>query len=260
MRRVAKPGHPPSEGLYASANEEAPLPMRDASARMCAALAAWKAQHGGEDMPVRDVRARFFDRLDKKRVREILRVEQHGRCAFCEGLVSAAPPGPDDRSSTGIRIAHWTPIDSDRTKALTWANLFGSCQREGADAHCDVYQQSNAPPANAPTPAEQDYGQWMRLSADGSLHPRAALTPTVEDHVVALIKLFNLNADRLKSARLAAIEGLRRRLDRPRAEGIHRPYNTADVDAELSRLRGACPDLPYPTAQRLWLDDRRARG
>jgi uncharacterized protein (TIGR02646 family) len=236
------------------------IPMRDASAQMCAALAAWKAQHKNEDMPAKDVRARFFDRLDKQRVREILRAEQHGRCAFCEGLVSAAPPGPDDRSSTGIRIAHWTPIESDRTKALTWANLFGSCQRQGTVAHCDVYQQSNAPPPNAPTPAERDYVQWMRLSADGSLHPRSALTPDAEVNVVALIKLFNLNAERLKSARRSAITGLQQRLDRTRAEGIHRPYNRAEIDAELTRLRGACPDVSYPTAQRLWLEERHARG
>ena len=260
MRRVEKPGYPPSEGICASELEQALIPMRDASAQMCAALAAWKAQYGGEDMPARDVRARFFERLVKQRVREILRAEQHGRCAFCEGLVSAAPPAPDDRSSTGMRIAHWTPIESDRTKALTWANLFGSCQRQGEDAHCDVYQQSNTPPPNAPTPAEQDYGQWMRLSADGSLHPRAALTPTVEDSVIALIKLFNLNVERLKSKRREAIRGLQDRLGPRRAKHVHREYKPAELDEELARLRGACPDLPYPTAQRLWLEERRARG
>ena len=222
--------------------------MRDASAQMCAALAAWKAQYGGEDMPARDVRARFFERLDKQRVREILRAEQHGRCAFCEGLVSAAPPAPDDRSSTGMRIAHWTPIESDRTKALTWANLFGSCQRQGEDAHCDVYQQSNTPPPNAPTPAEQDYGQWMRLSADGSLHPRAALTPTVEDSVIALIKLFNLNVERLKSkeptqykrAELRRRDASAARSDR---EGIldgFRAITTPHRDADRRRKRHVC--------------------
>jgi uncharacterized protein (TIGR02646 family) len=260
MRRLERPGHPPPDGLYASEHEEVLIPMRDASAQMCAALAAWMAQHENEDMPAKDVRARFFGRLDKQRVREILRAEQHGRCAFCEGLVTAAPPGPDDRSSTGIRIAHWTPIEVDRAKARTWANLFGSCQRQGTDAHCDVYQENNAPPRSAPTPAEQDYGLCMQLSADGSLRPRDALTPEAKAHVAELIALFNLNAGRLKAARCSAIDGLRKRLDRRRAAGIHRPYNAAEIYTELTRLRGVCPSVPYPTAQRLWLEERHTRG
>jgi uncharacterized protein (TIGR02646 family) len=258
MRKVTKPGHPPPDGLYTSDEAAELIPVREASARMLAVLDAWEVQHGAP-MEAKAVRSRFFERLDKQRVREILRAEQHGRCAFCEGLVTERAPASDDRRSTGMRIAHWTPIEVDRRKTLTWSNLFGSCQRQGSDAHCDVFQESHAPPGDAPTPAEQDYGRWMRLSADGALRPGEALTPAEEAWVEALIALFNLNAERLKSARLAAIDGLQQRLDRSRAEGRRREYKLDDLDIELARLRGECPDVPYPTAQRLWLERRRAR-
>lgn len=259
MRRIRKPGTPPSGGIYSSDTSDTLISLAEASQRMIAALRAWREGHG-QPREASAVRTNFFDHLDKARARRLLRAEQHGRCAFCEGLVTDSAPTRDDRRATGMRIAHWVPIEVDRELTLTWSNLFGSCEHDKPTAHCDVFQESRSPPGGAPTPADEDYSRWMRLSADGSLIPAVGISERQLAWVAAVIDLFNLNADRLRSARLGAIKGLQERLASGRARDRQRAYTPESMGIELDRLAGDCPDLPYPTAQRLWLERRRARG
>ncbi len=108
-----------------------------------------------------------FDQIDKARVRADLAREQGWLCAFCMLRIdprAVAPPSDGARPEPTMKIAHRTPIDVDSAQALSWRNLFGSCdggQRAGGVRwSCDAAQGARAlrvDPAAAATPARLRY-------------------------------------------------------------------------------------------------------
>lgn len=198
---------------------------------------------------------RFFGELDTRRAQGLLCDEQSHRCAFCEtAFIGAhAPPRGEACEVVGMRIAHWVPRSVDPTRTLDWSNLFGSCDATGlgANAHCDVAQGAEPPPAGAPTPAQQDYGAWLTIRSDGELRPREGAPAFVTD-VLALLRL---NAPSLKDARAQTIRGLQQRLE-PSRQG---EYRRDRLEATLRSLDATRSSVRYPTAQRLWLERRVAR-
>lgn len=74
-----------------------------------------------------------FDQNDKATLRQALVAEQGYLCAFCMRRIDATPT---------TRIAHLVPIDLAPELALTWSNLFGSCQGDAypSGSTCDVAQ------------------------------------------------------------------------------------------------------------------------
>lgn len=51
-----------------------------------------------------------FDLLDKEKVREVLKAEQHHLCVFCERPIPYTDHDEPDPAQPPIRIAHWTPL------------------------------------------------------------------------------------------------------------------------------------------------------
>lgn len=65
------------------------------------------------------LRREFFNKLNKKRLREALVEEQHGLCVYCMSRIEAA------EDSTVLE--HLYPLSKSKEKALQYENLFASC-------------------------------------------------------------------------------------------------------------------------------------
>ncbi len=140
---------------------------------------------------------------------EALSQEQHALCAFCERRVD--PSEGSDTKRAFVRVAHWVPVKHDPFKAVTWSNLFASCSDPDT---CDVHQESAAP--GFETPAERDWTHELEFTASGGIKARAnapaafseAFPPPPSPPLPPGI--WNLNLDRLTTARLAAVTAERK--------------------------------------------------
>lgn len=92
--------------------------------------AEWKKVFSSDSNAIRS----YFDLLDKEKIREGLRKEQHGLCAYCMGKLSVDSEGRDD-----FTIEHFTPISPEELQegngvqpankelALDYHNMLGCC-------------------------------------------------------------------------------------------------------------------------------------
>ena len=55
----------------------------------------------------------YFDLLDKEKIREALRKEQHGLCAYCMGKLPVYSEGKDS-----FTIEHYIPISPDNSREI----------------------------------------------------------------------------------------------------------------------------------------------
>lgn len=185
----------------------------------------------------------FDGHLDKDAVRASLVREQSGRCAFCEGGIGRL---------SRVRIAHWTPLSKDPTLAFDWNNLFLSCGETRVET-CDRAQGDQDPELPAPIPAV-DHAQYLELEAQGRLTVSARCPyKAALERVINVV--FNLNADHLCRARVAAVELLYQRVEE---NAPNREARKTRLHAMLSALPGE--GKPFPTAQAAWLRKRIARA
>jgi uncharacterized protein (TIGR02646 family) len=185
----------------------------------------------------------FDGHLDKESARTSLVREQSGRCAFCECGIGRL---------NRVRIAPWTPLSTDPTLAFDWNNLFLSCGETNVET-CDRWQRDQDPSLPAPLPAV-DHAQYLELDAQGRFTV-AARCPYKAALERAINVVFNLNADHLCQARLAAVELLYQRVEET---APNREARRARLQAMLSALPGE--GKPFPTAQSVWLRKRIARA
>lgn len=109
--------------------------------------ARFKADRSSKtDLSDRTVARAAFDRLDKDELRQQLVVEQGWLCAFCMRRISETKR--DACGEPTMKIAHRIPISYNPSYALTWTNLFGSCdggqRSQKRYCTCDNSQQANA--------------------------------------------------------------------------------------------------------------------
>jgi uncharacterized protein (TIGR02646 family) len=196
-----------------------------------------------------DVRKTFFDMLDKTRVRAELHREQARRCAFCERRIAPGSPA-EVRSAkpSGTRIAHLRPIDDAPELALTWSNLFGSCDTDHDPGrnHCDAAQGKGVPPQEA-APDRVDIAEYLEIQVDDGKWVPA---PDAPGWVVDVLKLWNLNDRALCEARFYVLVGLEEELSTlPTAE-----EQTALMATRRSEVLVYDSDYDYPSTQRRWLE------
>ncbi len=248
MRQVAKGGGPPGP-LERGLPQGRTLGEMNAGLQDALAVDAWAVG----TRPTFDVRGGWFDQIDKPKARAWLFQEQAGRCAFCERPVrdsgpSQVPVAERGVDSDGMVIAHFRPIADRPDLALTWGNLFGSCDATGPKRrqHCDAIQGATPPPAHAPTPADVDYAAWLEVRAvDGAWLP----VEGAPDFVPVILKIFNLNVDSLKVRRRAAVQLEQEALqEQPPADKV------GWIERRLTSLLQHHTEALFPSARRRFLE------
>lgn len=254
MRGVAK-GTAPS-GDVAGGSE--PLSWIQAQKRLATVVAQLSPQA---------VRDEHFDTLDKAKLRPVLLTEQRHLCVYCERLITAE----DAMGVTRVRIAHWTPILRDKTRALDWKNIYASCDTSQT---CDQRQASRD--LHLPVPAELRYEQVLDFRSDGVVQVRADTSGLLSPEQRAALLLavgdparrgddarvgdprspLNLNHPALCAGRAAALDGLRRHVER------RFPGRTVSAEQRLAIAADllARPRPPaFVSVQLAWLERRLRR-
>ena len=120
---------------------------------------------------------------------ECLYERQDQRCAYCDMAIKKRGDG---------HIEHLERRRDTPQRALDWDNLFFSCQREDS---CGKYKDSEIKTAidssRVVDPSQEDPLDYFGYTGDGKI---IALKPG-DEKAETTIKIFNLNAARLKSAR-----------------------------------------------------------
>ncbi len=254
MRGVAKKG-PPQGDVSASAE---PITWIEARKRLAKDVDALSSD---------SVRKEHFDTLSKPKMRARLLEEQRYRCAFCERELKE----DDANGGSDVRIAHWTPIKQDKTRALEWDNLYASCS---AKETCDSRQRSDL--LGLRTPAELDFENVLDFRPNGEVHisaslggrlregEREALQRALGDPVIASLdpkrgdhrSPLNINHKSLQVARAAALKGLQREIARKYPGSTARPEHLRKL---LTRLLEGAPRTAFVSVQVTWLERRLSR-
>ncbi|MFY9261689.1 MAG: retron Ec78 anti-phage system effector HNH endonuclease PtuB [Gallionella sp.] len=139
----------------------------------------------GNGIPSESVRQAIWDKLNAM---------QGGRCAYCEAAI-----GEGKR-----HIEHFRQRGRYPQGTFAWDNLFGSCHRQGCCGdHKDKQQYT---PNDLIKPDEEDPEHFLIFAADGSVSPRANLSPQEKHRAEETIRIFNLDGA-LKQIRQRAISG-----------------------------------------------------
>lgn len=119
---------------------------------------------------------------DKDDIWTELEAMQEGRCAYCEGDMSA-----DNR-----HIEHFRQRGRDPKQTFAWPNLFGSCNRENS---CGKYKDriGTYPPEVLIKPDKEDPERFLVFAPDGGVSPRKGLSPEDEHRAKETIRIFNLD-------------------------------------------------------------------
>ena len=210
MRRIRK-GSPPAN---VSPDGQDARSMADARDEFLASLATTLAERQSEHA------RNAFRALDKPKLRELLYVEQHYLCVYCERRVH------EKRTPS---VEHWRSLSGEPVHALDWDNLYLSCP---TDETCDRWKEDRKlawePGDNPlPWPVHLDYERCVGSASNGTLYVRtdAPLTDAQRRALQLAIddcqregqpsrSVLNLNEPKLREARVAAIVGERDRLAR----------------------------------------------
>ncbi len=142
----------------------------------------------------------YFDLLDKGKIREALRKEQHGLCAYCMGKLPVDPEGKDS-----FPIEHYIPISPDDTKgtneakpdnkelSLDYHNMLGCCyggrKSEVDDRRvlcCDASKRSKSIIVD---PRDKTFVDRVYYSMDGKIQVKDA----TEEELYDINYVLNLN-------------------------------------------------------------------
>lgn len=170
----------------------------------------------------------------KERMRDALRIEHRGLCAYCNRRL---PPG--DRAT----IEHWRPRSAPGTDPFAWPDLLLVCEGDaGAERTCDK-KRGARPLTLHPARRPPDVEQVVRCRADGRLHVDD------ESHRAELTALLGLDAPIVVKARKAAIDAVLG----VALHGRRLPRSLAVYQAD----EGDLP--PFPTLVLPWLRRRVAK-
>lgn len=213
--------------------------------------------------PTKFARAEF-DRMDKKKLRSVLLLEQGHLCAYCERRVDETDPKP--------RIDHWRPLSLDHKYALHWSNLYLSCPTPET---CDSAKTSRALKSDVgdpelPWPTEFDYERHIAFTSGGEMYVRndTGLSSSVQQSIQLAIEdqldgqrvrssVLNLNHPALIAARRAALDSERNRLER------RFPNKTAtqtDREARVQALKSVDRLEEFLSVRVCWLEKRIGKG
>jgi|GEM_PF-3388148 len=252
MRRISKPW-PPGD---VSPDGHAPRTFVRAEQEYLAALDA---------VPDKTAFARgHFDRIEKRKLREVMYREQRSLCVYCERLIQESHPTP--------RIDHWRPLSRDHQHALYWKNLYLSCPTPDT---CDnakgnrSLKWDNADP-DLPWPTELAYEDLLGFTSRGEIYVRS--DATLDDATRKSLEfalddrhdgdrrrsaVLNLNHPALVAARAAALDSERTRLEKEFAATTASPEERAQRAFELATGN---PFPPFVSIRVAWLRKTLGRG
>lgn len=154
--------------------------------------------------PVAHARSEF-DSMHKRYLRDLLFVEQHYLCVYCERAIDEGHPPPP--------IDHWNPLSLFLQQVFDWNNLYLSCRTVDT---CDDRKKSVA--LKLPWPARFLYENVLGFTSGGRMYVRndvalpaqlrQALEVALEDRpgLPVARSTVNLNQPALREARAAVIE------------------------------------------------------
>lgn len=179
-------------------------PPGQQSRSLAAADAAYQASRALSSDPEKHARCEF-DSMHKRHLRDLLFVEQHFLCVFCERQIDEVHPPPP--------VDHWNPLSLFPSQVFDWNNLHLSCRTIDT---CDDRKKSNA--LNLPWPVNFRYEDVLGFTSGGRMYVRTdvqisppvrqALTVALDDQPgpPGMKSTLNLNHPALREARAAAIE------------------------------------------------------
>lgn len=205
-----------------------------------------------------------FDRLDKRKVRAVMIVEQSALCVYCERRVEEVKPSPP--------IDHWRPLSENHDKALHWKNLYLSC--DSTDS-CDVCKGGRSlkwedTDDDLPWPCDFDYSRHVGFTSLGEIYVRTdtglseplrrSLRLALEDQQdgnVLKASILNLNSPGLVAARAAAIDQERFKLNREFPEQTAPQMERARAALKLNREQ---VKEPFVSVRIAWLNRQLGKG
>lgn len=205
-----------------------------------------------------------YNRLDKPKLRSVMYREQRSICVFCERRIAEGRPEP--------RIDHWYPLSREPKRALQWKNLYLSCAKaETCDsAKADHPFRWDDSESRMPWPVELRYEDIVGFSTRGEIYLRSdvTLTDAVRQALEFAIEdrtdggrirrgTVNLNDPALRKARVAAIRGERRRMEK---ELEKKPATVAEREERVSRLLSRTPLPEFVSIRVAWLRKSLGRG
>ena len=252
MRGISKPW-PPGD-VYPDGHE--PASLRDAEIGYLAALPQ-------APNPASFARSEF-DRLEKQKLRAVMYREQRSLCIYCERRIVEDHPTP--------RIDHWYPLSRNTTLALHWKNLYLSCTKpETCDsAKVDHPFRWGDDDSHMPWPVDLRYQDVVGFTTRGEIYVRSdvplsdairqALELTIADRADGdrvLRGIVNLNDPALVKARVAAVRGERKRMER---DFRNRTATRSEREERASRLLGRGPLPEFVSIRVAWLRKTLGRG
>ena len=205
-----------------------------------------------------------YNRLDKQKLRRVMYGEQRSLCIYCERRISEGYPTP--------RIDHWRPLSLNPGLALHWKNLYLSCP---SPETCDSakadrpFRWDDADP-DMPWPADLPYEDVVGFTSGGEIYVRSDATlPDAVRHAVELAiadhtdgdrmrrGIVNLNDPALVKARVAAVRGERKRMER---DFRNRTATRDDREDRASQLLGGDQLPEFVSIRVAWLRKTLGRG
>ena len=251
MRGISKPW--PPRDVYRDDRAPASLPQAE--------------EEYQERLPEAGDQAAFarseFDQLAKRKLRVVMYREQRSLCIYCERRIAEGHPAP--------RIDHWYPLSREPKTALHWKNLYLSCTKpETCDSAKADHPFRWGGGSHVPWPVDLRYEDVVGFTSDGQIYLRADVT--LPDAVRRALELaitdrtdgdrvrrsvVNLNHSALVKARMAAVRGERKRLER---DFRNRTATRNDRRERASELLGRRPLPEFVSIRVSWLRRTLGRG
>jgi len=143
--------------------------------------------------PNADERSAIWDKLNAM---------QGNRCAYCEMEISQGKG----------HIEHFRQRSRYPQGTFDWANLFGSCDRNGVcGRHKD--ECGNYPHQDLIKPDVDDPDDYFVFDPQGGIHPKAGLAPDKHRRAKETIRILKLDGGGLPYMRLAAAKGYQQQVE-----------------------------------------------
>ena len=205
-----------------------------------------------------------FNQLAKQKLRVVMYREQRSLCIYCERRIAEGHPAP--------RIDHWYPLSREPGRALHWKNLYLSCPTKPET--CDSAKADHPfrwdADSHVPWPADLSYEDVVGFSNGGEIYVRSdvtladgvrqALELAIADRTDGVRRrrgIVNLNHPALVRARMAAVRGERRRMER---DFENRTATRNEREDRASELLGRRPLPEFVSIRVSWLRRMLGRG